>query len=215
MKVIGYLLKELGEGILISKRPKRYKTDDALEWSPYSPDWVCNIRLQFTVIEQFGLRQIGIDLGELEASYDESDKLAFRLESTYVNVLLELTDLTNLQQIALKSQGSISDSTFQLALDISQPILAGTVDVNGVKYVLNMEPNTGALVIPEICEIEYALTNDNSVAKISIDSPIFTSGSTVSLSDYSCMTELTTASYKAMLQTDDLNFSLLRTKVKS
>ena len=155
------------------------------------------------------------DLGELEASYDESDKLAFRLESTYANVLLELTDLTNLQQIALKSQGSISDSTFQLALDSSQPILAGTVDVNGVKYVLNMEPNTGALVIPEICEIEYALTNDNSVAKISIDSPIFTLGSTVSLSDYSCMTELTTASYKAMLQTDGLNFSLLRTKVKN
>ena len=35
------------------------------------------------------------DIGELEASYDESDKLAFRLESTYANVLLELTDLTN------------------------------------------------------------------------------------------------------------------------
>ena len=153
------------------------------------------------------------DLGELEASYDESDKLAFRLESTYANVLMEITDLTNLQQIALKSQGAVSDSTFQLALDISQPILAGTVIVNGVEYVLNLEPNTGTLVIPEICEVEYALTNDNSVAKLSIDSPIFTLGSTVSLSDYSCMTELTTASYKAMLQTDGLNFSLLRTKV--
>ena len=37
------------------------------------------------------------DLGELEASYDESDKLAF-FEPTYANVLLELIDL---QQIAL------------------------------------------------------------------------------------------------------------------
>ena len=83
-----------------------------------------------------------------------------------------------------------------MALDISQPILAGTVVVNGVEYVHNLEPNTGP---PEICEVEYALTNDNSVAKISIDSPIFTLGSTVSLSDYSCMTELTTASYTAML----------------
>ena len=41
------------------------------------------------------------DLGELEASYDESDKLAFRLVSTYANVLMKITDLTNLQQIAL------------------------------------------------------------------------------------------------------------------
>ena len=154
-----------------------------------------------------------VNLGELEASYDESDKLAFRLESTYANVLLEVTDLTNVQQIALKSQGAISDSTFQLALDISQPILAGNVVVNGVEYALNLEPNTGALVIPDICEIEYALTNDMDVAKLSIKSPVFTLGSTVSLSDYSCMTELTTASYNAMLQTDGLNFSLLRTKV--
>ena len=94
------------------------------------------------------------DLGELEASYDESDKLAFRLVSTYANVLMEITDLTNLQQIALKSQGAVSDSTFQLALDISQPILAGIVIVNGIEYVINLEPNTGTLVIPEICEVE-------------------------------------------------------------
>ena len=154
-----------------------------------------------------------VNLGELEASYDESDKLAFRLESTYANVLLEVTDLTNVQQIALKSQGAISDSTFQLALDISQPILAGNVVVNGVEYALNLEPNTGALVIPDICEIEYALTNDMDVAKLSIKSSVFTLSSTVSLSDYSCMTELTAASYNAMLQTDGLNFSLLRTKV--
>ena len=97
-------------------------------------------------------------------------------------------------------------------------VLCVCVRARAGKCVFAKGPSThdspGALVIPEICEVEYALTNDNSVAKISIDSPIFTLGSTVSLSDYSCMTELTTAPYKAMLQTDGLNFSLLRTKVK-
>ena len=70
-----------------------------------------------------------------------------------------LLTLPTLQQIALKSQGAIFDNTFQLALDISQPILAGTVVVNGIENVLNLEPNTGSLVIQEICDVEYALTH--------------------------------------------------------
>merc|ERR1712131_284818 len=200
-------------------QPAAYKTNLAIDIvganAALEINELCNIQLHLPINDMTFMLSAQAEL-ELEASYDESDKLSLRFESRdfpNANLLLEITDLTNIQQVALKSQGSVADSTFQFGLDISQPILTGNVIVNGVEYALNLEPNTGALVIPDICEIEYALTNDNSVAKLSIKSPIFTMSSKVSLGDYSCMTELTTASYRAMLQTDGLNFSLLRTKV--